>query len=281
MVCVSKVKIVGAVRGKLTLDMPEVVIVSGWIREQNALGIEPLLTMEGEQQTLARGRPKIQDRAMLLLPVFAKRHGNINVPTFLEELVKDAMLFGVSYSATFDEVHALLRVLADDGFIDLGKGRVMLKSWGLLKAEEIGSKGGSGGQGFVAMSFSPALREAWTNAFDPAIRNAGYTPFRIDEKDFVGGITDEIIAEIRRSRFVVADYTEQKNGFYFEAGFALGLNLTVIQTAREDHIGNLHFDIKHLNTLPWKSPADLATKLERRIRAVVGAGPRAPWAGGP
>jgi hypothetical protein len=164
-------------RGKLTLDRPETVIISGWIREQNAIGIEPLLTIEGEQQTLARGRPTIQDRAMLLLPVFAKRYGNVNVPSFLEELMKDAMLFGVSYSATFDEVHTLLRVLADDGFLDLRQpGRVLLRSRGLLKVEEIESKGGSGGQGFVAMSFSPALREVWTSGFDPAIRNAGSSP---------------------------------------------------------------------------------------------------------
>ena len=33
------------------------------------------------------------------------------------------------------------------------------------------------------------------------------------------------MAEIRRSRFVVADYTGQVNGVYFEAGFALGLGL--------------------------------------------------------
>ena len=61
----------------------------------------------------------------------------------------------------------------------------------------------------------------------------------------VGGITDEIMAEIRQSRFVIADYTGQKNGVYFEAGFALKLGLTVIPTCRTDEVGKLHFDIKH------------------------------------
>lgn len=41
-----------------------------------------------------------------------------------------------------------------------------------------------------------------------------FRPFRIDAKDYLGGITDEIMAEIRRSRFVVADYTGQVNGVY-------------------------------------------------------------------
>ena len=83
------------------------------------------------------------------------------------------------------------------------------------------------------------------------------------------------MAEIRRSRFVVADYTGQRNNVYFEAGFALGLGLTVIQTCRADEAADLHFDIRHLNTLAWKSPAELAEGLDKRIRAVIGAGPEA------
>jgi hypothetical protein len=91
-----------------------------------------------------------------------------------------------------------------------------------------------------------------------------------------GGITDEIMAQIKRSRFVVSDYTSQRNSVYFEAGFALGLGVIVIPTCRADEIPNLHFDIRHLNTLPWNTPAELADGLNRRIRAVVGAGPDDP-----
>lgn len=91
----------------------------------------------------------------------------------------------------------------------------------------------------------------------------------------VGGNTDEIMAEIRRSRFVVADYTAQRNSVYFEPGFALGLGLTVIPPCRADEISALHFDVKHLNTLPWNIPAELVNTLNRRIRAVIGAGPDA------
>jgi hypothetical protein len=98
---------------------------------------------------------------------------------------------------------------------------------------------------------------------------------RLDHTDYVGGIADEIMAQIRRSRFVVPDYTGQVNGVYFEAGFALGLGLIVIPTCRTDEVPKLHFDIKHLNTLLWNTPAELAEGLNRRIRAVIGAGPDA------
>ena len=77
------------------------------------------------------------------------------------------------------------------------------------------------------------------------------------------------IRGLRQSRFLVADYTGQKAGVYFEAGFALGLGFVVIPTCRADEIERLHFDIRHLNTLSWTTPTDLA----KRIRAVVGTGP--------
>ena len=146
---------------------------------------------------------------------------------------------------------------------------------GMMAAEELGIAVSNSALGFVAMSFDPGLRAAWTNGFEPAIRAAGYVPSRIDEKEFLGGITDQIMAEIRRSRFVVADYTGQKNGVYFEAGFALGLPLPVIPTCRADKIEKLHFDIKHLNTLVWKNAGELADLLTKRIRAIIGPGPNA------
>ena len=142
-----------------------------------------------------------------------------------------------------------------------------------MAAEALGESKSNSAQGFVAMWFDPSLQDAWINGFDPGIRVAGFRPFRIDA--YVSGITDEIMAEIRRSRFVVADYTGQANGVYFEAGFALGLGLRVIPTCRADEIDKLHFDIKHLNALLWNTPADLAEGLNRRIRAVIGAGPDA------
>jgi hypothetical protein len=150
----------------------------------------------------------------------------------------------------------------------------LLTPKGLLAAEALGASG-SGAQGFVAMSFDPSLQEVWTNGFRQGIRAAGYSPVRLDDEDYVGGITDEIMAQIRRSRFVVADYTGQRHNVYFEAGFALGLGLTVIPTCRADENDKLQFDIRHLNTLEWKSPDELAEGLNRRIRAVIGAGPDA------
>ena len=82
-------------------------------------------------------------------------------------------------------------------------------------------------QGFVAMWFDDSMTEAYEKGIQPAIEDAGYKAMRIDQKEHANKIDDEIIAEIRRSRFIVADFSHggdgARGGVYYEAGFAHGL----------------------------------------------------------
>ncbi len=77
------------------------------------------------------------------------------------------------------------------------------------------------------------------------------------------------MAEIRRSGLVVADFTGQRQGVYYEAGFARGIGITVIPTCREDETEKLHFDTRQYNHIVWKEPADLADQLHDRIAATA------------
>ena len=88
-------------------------------------------------------------------------------------------------------------------------------------------------------------------------------------KEHNNDITDEIIAEIRKSRFLVADFTRQRGGVYFEAGFAKGLEIPVIFTCKEDEIDQVHFDTRQYNHILWKDPEDLYLKLKMRILATL------------
>ena len=104
---------------------------------------------------------------------------------------------------------------------------------------------------------------------------AGFQPFRIDDKHHNHKICDEIVAEIRRSRFLVADFTGHRGGVYYEAGFAAGLGLPVIFTCRKDDLKDLHFDVLGpSHTIDRKDPQDLADRLEARICATIGDGPK-------
>jgi hypothetical protein len=194
----------------------------------------------------------------------------------------------------------MLNHLENVGFIDLRgsttssgwSGYVQLSFDGLVAAEELGGSSRNVDQAFVAMWFSSELNEAYSKGIEPAIVEAGYRPMRIDAKDHNNKIDDEIIAEIRRSRFLIADFTcgvhelkeanehgksksvsVPRGGVYFEAGFARGLGLEVIWTCREDMINHVHFDTRQFNHILWKDPNDLRAKLSKRISATIGDGP--------
>jgi len=109
----------------------------------------------------------------------------------------------------------------------------------------------------------------YDKGFEVGISGAGYKPIRIDLVEHNRKIDDEIIAHIRRSRFVVANFTGHRGGVYFEAGFALGLNIPVIWTCHKDDIGNLHFDVRQYNCIVWDKPEELAKQLKNRIQAVI------------
>lgn len=254
------------------ISSEHMVRLSGWIREQNDAGIiYPNITMPISRRISKMKIPSLRERANRALLSFTKHYPDINRPRNSKDFTFSLDLQGRSYSLDEDSAHVLMVLLSEEGYIFLNSFSVVMSIKGLLAVEALEAKNLESAQGFVAMSFSSTLYDAWTNGFDPAIRLVGFVPLRIDAKDYVGGISDEIISEIRRSRFVIVDYTKQANGVYFEAGFALGLGLTIIPTCRDDEIGNLHFDIRHLNTLAWKDPQDLLSKLPNRITAAIGS----------
>ncbi len=152
------------------------------------------------------------------------------------------------------------------------KYRFSLPGWS--RVDEIRRKDPkTGNQCFVAMCFDKQMDEAYSNGFYRGIKAAGYNPVRIDKVEHNNEITDQIIAEIRKSRLVVADFTGQRGGVYFEAGFACGLGIPVIWTCQEDDIKNCHFDTRQYNHIVWKKPEDLWQKLRDRILATVPLNP--------
>ncbi|MGC3989608.1 MAG: hypothetical protein QM796_08020 [Chthoniobacteraceae bacterium] len=128
---------------------------------------------------------------------------------------------------------------------------------------------------FVAMWFDPQLTEAWKGPITRGVRKAGYEPFRVDQKEHNNDVSDEIIAAIRTSKFVLADFTGHRGGVYYEAGFAAGLGKEVIRTVRKDHVGAIHFDTRQLNHIIWDVDdlANFENAITNRIIATVGRGP--------
>ncbi len=173
------------------------------------------------------------------------------------------------HAVNIEEAAYYRDALRAQGLIDVNGDavRVTLKGW-----EALGPAAGAGvpGRCFVAMSFDGTLDAAYNLGIKPGITDAGYEPVRVDRLQYNDKICDRIVAEIRQAQFVVADVTLQRQGVYFEAGYAMGLGRQVIWLCRQDDLANVHFDTRQYNHIAWTTPELLRGALNDRIQATIG-----------
>jgi hypothetical protein len=178
------------------------------------------------------------------------------------------------------ELPAFRRLLEDAGFLHHTGSAVYITARGFARMDELRRGGAPTRNAFVAMWFSDEMSAAYDEGIFHAIIDTGFTPIRIDRKEHINKIDDEIVAEIKRARFVVADFTTgevaseagpiliPRGGVYYEAGLAHGRDIPVIWCVRHDQIQHVHFDTRQFNHITWIDPQDLRTKLTNRIRAI-------------
>lgn len=134
---------------------------------------------------------------------------------------------------------------------------------------------------FIAMQFKwgsdelNSIRAQYIDAIKLACKDCGYEA-DIVSQNHTGYITDRIISEIRMSKFVIADFTFNNQGAYYEAGLARGLGKKVIHTVMKGHtkdpddkFKHLHFDVQQINYMEWSNPAELRGRIADRIRATI------------
>lgn len=145
--------------------------------------------------------------------------------------------------------------------------RITPQGWQQLREQEKTSRDTD--RAFVAMWFANELLPAWENGIKPALEELGFTPIRIDLTHGEDKIDDRIIAEIRKSSLLVADFSGHRGGVYFEAGFRMGLGIPVVWTCRRSDEEGAHFDIRQQQHLFWETPEELKEKLRNHIAARI------------
>lgn len=139
------------------------------------------------------------------------------------------------------------------------------------KVENLQQKAIDSKRVFVAMWFNESMDDYYRNGIKKAVEETGYVPVRIDLKDFNDKICDEIVAEIRQAKFMIADCSKYRTAVFFEAGFAKGLGREVIFTVKKEDVEELkeHFDTRQYNHIVYDSSEDLRKKLYNRIGATI------------
>lgn len=249
--------------------------LASWVYEQNQLGITPRIEEETIEFIKSYPRPKAKKR----LELYLGRAIHL-VDNKLSGMIKatDPALRVASWSFAAEDGVSLANYLVECGaFVPASVGQDhLLQAKAHILYDETVAQRTTSSQAFVAMWFDESMKQAYEIGFSKAITKSGYEPFRIDRKEHSGKIDDQIIAEIRRSAFVVADFTEHRGGVYYEAGFAHGLGRNVIFTCQREHLDKLHFDVRQYNTIAWERVQDIVVPLQNRILALFGAGPIKP-----
>ncbi|UUE91497.1 hypothetical protein [Bacillus cereus] len=209
------------------------------------------------------------DRSIMNIAVLSDFPGK-DVAVHFEDC---ALLYTKSPNA--EETQFILSQLKQDGLIEYGKPtlyfqevKLTAKGWNRV-AELQRNKESDSKQAFVAMWFEDKMNSVYQNAIKKAIEDAGFNPMRIDELEHNDKIDDAIIAQIQRSKFVIADFTGHRGGVYFEAGYAMGLGLPVIWSCRKDALDKLHFDTRQYSHLVWETEQELYKLLLNRIKATI------------
>ena len=242
-----------------TFDASQIANVSGWIRDnQDCFIVNDDLERLSKLRTLSVGEkgekllarlarlfPKAGSSVQLTIGNFALGSRLSSMPPGKQnEFIRPEFLAFSWVQDNQEQIYILEEYLEKEmHFIEFfgGRYRVTPKGWAYLQSLQ--QTNAQSIIGFIAMWFDSSVNTAHL-AIHAGIQNAGYEPLRIDKKEHNNKIDDEIVAGIRRSKFLIADFTGHRGGVYFEAGLAMGLGLPVIWLCRKDDLEKTHFDTR-------------------------------------
>lgn len=264
------------------MTQTEIGLLSGHLKEATLYnGKHELITtylFDLLEKELPKSVPEKQNKLLRALEKILPTPGS----EIIINLQKDVAL---AWAANEDELKFHLQTLQQRKLISIASSdnqelddfvgwrlKILGKGWDYL--DEHNTDFSSKFQAFVAMKFGNSeLDDIYDNFIEGTLENSGYKAYRVDrDKENTEKIDNKIIAEIKDSRFVVADVTGQRQSVYYEAGFAQGLGIPVIWAVNEKEVDKLHFDTRQYPHLVWKDGPELAKKLEEAVLAQVGRG---------
>ena len=266
--------------------------LSRWIYEQNKQGHHPqIFTTNIGSDITSLPKLSVHEQMQHLLMSFAELPTKPSEGMFTRRGANSTSKFlSMAYCECYDDTdyewlvgaaikNEILEYVAPSRIISAGY-RARLTPAGLTNIQEI-RKTTQSEQAFVAMWFDNSMTDVYNNAIKPAIEAAGYRAYRVDEdRSHSDQITNKILAEIKNSKFLIADFTHgtdgARGGVYYEAGYAQGLGIPVLWLIKDDG-SKMHFDTNHYPHTFWNDNEldELTENLKASIIAHqhIGKGP--------
>ncbi len=188
--------------------------------------------------------------------------------------------FPLCYSKDAKELDWIWKTMNDKGYFH-GVSRDKLKSYKFQlsieaweKIETLKHGNNECKQGFIACSFGED-REEFITAIENGIEKAGFNPMCIKDKYYTNSIMNKALSEIRKSKFVIVDLTNQRNPVSFESGYVFGLKINCIfviqkkdwdDNEKREKVG---FYEKHYKINIYEKEKDLEKIIETAIKSTI------------
>lgn len=128
---------------------------------------------------------------------------------------------------------------------------------------------------FVIQPFDGgAFDKRFRDVFSPAIKAAGFEPYRVDQDHGVIVPVESIESGIRDAQICLADITRDNPNVWYELGFAFASRKQVVMVCSEERAGGrFPFDIQHRAIVLYKTESQsdfeaLANTLTQKILAL-------------
>lgn len=113
--------------------------------------------------------------------------------------------------------------------------------------------------------------------FEPAIRDAGLKPYRVDRDPSTVIVIETIEKHIKDAVVCLADITEDNPNVWYELGYAFALDRPVVLVCSEERIKSgrgFPFDIRHRHIITYQTDApqdfdDLKIKIKEKLMAML------------
>lgn len=128
---------------------------------------------------------------------------------------------------------------------------------------------------FVMQPFDAGpFDKRYTDVFEPAIREAGFDPYRVDRDPSASIPIKSIEDGIRSADVCFAEITTDNPNVWFELGFAIAARKDVVLVCSDQRKAHFPFDVQHRKIITYKtdSTSDFASLREAIVQRIKALG---------
>lgn len=117
---------------------------------------------------------------------------------------------------------------------------------------------------FVLMPFDKHIAPVYSEVIKPLMRELELECIRADEFSKSNPIIDDILDNIKKARFLVADLTGRNPNVFYELGLAHAMSKEVILLAQ--NIEDVPFDVRHYRIITYQNSISGSAELKGKLR---------------